>query len=334
VLPLLDALGRGCSQAFVRGTAGRVRAFLGRPPTPTSWALDPTPPVVPGPPLPPPLPVGSVVGRRAGVGRQTLVGRESAIPVTQRGGIATTGVATTIAFAYHQLLMNEYTKASEIAEALGDPLRLALLDRLMGGPASVTELTSITGAAQSRVSNHLALLRKRGLVHARRAGRQSIYELADPTVAELVEVLLVAKDRRTPALPLSDPLAVARTCYDHLAGRLGVEVFDALLAMGAVQLGRSGHKLVRLGPQGIPVLERLGVDVDQALVMRRRFAFACLDWTERKEHLGGSLGALLCKAFLDRGWVVRGRGRALDVTDAGTAALRQYLELVLPAPGS
>lgn len=212
-----------------------------------------------------------------------------------------------------------------LTQALADPLRLAVLHHLMGGPASVSELMTVVGAEQSRLSNHLALLRERGLVRTTRQGRQVIYELHDPAVARLVESL--GQIGGAPARTVkSVPIARARTCYDHLAGRLGVAVFKALVARHAVQAQQEIPGDVELGPQAARVFAKLGVEIEAARQERRRFATACLDWTERQPHLGGALGAALWGGLTTRGWIVRRPStRAVAVTSAGARGLKRAL---------
>ena len=222
-------------------------------------------------------------------------------------------------------VMEDSTPALAIIRALADPLRLAVLRHLMGGPASVSELMTVAGAEQSRLSNHLAMLRERDLVRATRQGRQVIYELHDPAVARLVESLgqVGGASARTVK---SVPIARARTCYDHLAGRLGVAVFRALVASHAVRAQPEVPGDVELGPRAGHVFGKLGVDLDVARQERRRFATACLDWTERQPHLGGAVGAALWAELTARGWIVRRPGtRAVAVTSAGTRGLKRAL---------
>jgi len=209
-----------------------------------------------------------------------------------------------------------------ITQALGDPLRLAVLQHLMGGPASVSELMTVVGAEQSRLSNHLAVLRERGLVRASRHGRQVLYELHDRAVAQI-------GSPPTRAVK-SAPVAHARTCYDHVAGRLGVAIFEALVAGGALKTQKAAPDSVALAPKAGPIFEKLGVDLEAARQERRRFATACLDWTERRPHLGGALGAALWAELVSRGWIVRRPGtRAVVVTAAGTRGLRRTLGVTL-----
>jgi len=175
------------------------------------------------------------------------------------------------------------SRAAAVTAAIGDPVRLRLLQELMAGPAAVSELVRRLKAGQSNVSNHLSLLRAAALVVSRRRGRLIEYALAGPAVAQLVEVL--SSLAGPPPAARRAELAEARTCYDHLAGRLGV-------ALG--RLPRS----------------------------RRRFAFRCLDWTERRPHLGGALGAEVARAFERQGWTRRRpRSRRLDAAPRAWRAL-------------
>lgn len=214
-----------------------------------------------------------------------------------------------------------------IAQALADPTRFAIVERLTDGPAAVSELVALAGEAQSKVSNHLAVLRERGLVSVTRLGRQRLYEIADPSVAQLVESLLVMAGRRPTRLALSPSLAKARTCYDHLAGRLGVAIFDALVARrGIVQPDARYRGPLELGPAGGSLLGGLGVDLDEVRKERRQFATACGDWSERRPHLGGALGAALWARFLEQGWVAQKPGtRVVVVTNRGRRGFRKSL---------
>lgn len=220
---------------------------------------------------------------------------------------------------------------ASLAQALADPLRIAVLLRLMGGPASVAEIVSMTGESQSKVSNHLALMRERGLVRSERQGRQSTYEIADPDIAELVESLLVAGGAhgRSP-YRASDPLARARTCYDHLAGRLGVGLFDALVSAGALLAPTEERGNVELGPAAEETFQQLGVDLSSAARPRRRFAYACPDWIEQRPHLGGALGAALYARLTHAGWVrKKSQAREIVLTPNGKRALKQSLGLMI-----
>lgn len=224
--------------------------------------------------------------------------------------------------------MDASPRVLAITQALADPLRLAVLQHLMGGPASVSELMTAAGVEQSRLSNHLAMLRERDLVRTTRQGRHVIYELHDPAVARLVEAL--GQIGGAPRTAKSVPIARARTCYDHLAGRAGVAVFKALVARDALTPPESVPGEVELGARAVRVFGKLDVDLDEVRRQRRRFATACLDWTERQPHLGGALGAALWGEFTTRGWIARRPGtRAVAVTTAGRRGLKRALGVAL-----
>ena len=226
--------------------------------------------------------------------------------------------------------MYENEDIVKLAGALADPLRLAVIGRLMEGPAAVAELVSELGESQSKVSNHLAVLRESGLIKGERRGRQVVYDIADPAVAELIESLsVVAGSPDRSPYRRSDPLAQARTCYDHLAGKLGVSLFDTLVSAGAL-LPAEDWDAAELGPTGKETFERLGVDLASAERARRRFAFACPDWIEQRPHLGGALGAAVYARFSHAGWVrKRAETREVLLTSSGKQALSQCLGLTM-----
>jgi DNA-binding transcriptional ArsR family regulator len=212
---------------------------------------------------------------------------------------------------------------------LADPLRLRVVDRLgQRGPATVSQLAGELEVPLPQLSNHLRRLRESGLVRVERRGRQGVYQLADPGL----ELLLPLLDRITGQLPSppapARPGAGSRTCYGHLAGPLGVGIYRALLARGAVAERSDGT--LELGPAAAPALAALGLDLERLRPGRRRLAFQCLDATERAPHLAGALGDRLAAALLDRGWVERTPGsRAVHLTARGAAGLRRALGLDL-----
>ena len=233
------------------------------------------------------------------------------------------------------------SRAVEMLQAMADPVRFALLRRMSAGPVAVSDLALTTGNAQSKVSNHLALLRRLEIVRAERIGRQMHYEVCDRTVAEMIETLVAANAGKAQrAVP--PVLAQARTCYDHMAGQLGVALFDSLVARRAIRAVplpsgparkvRSGLGVVALGDAAEAVFARLGVDIDGAHAARRQFATACLDWTENRPHLGGALGAAMLDRLLDLDWIERMREtRALRITQRGR---RGFSELGLKLPNT
>jgi DNA-binding transcriptional ArsR family regulator len=219
-----------------------------------------------------------------------------------------------------------------LLKELADPLRLRVVDRLgHRGPATVSQLAGELQVPLPQLSNHLRRLREAGLVRAQRSGRQAVYELADPGLPLLLPLL----DRITghlppPAGPTRPSAAASRTCYDHLAGPLGVALYRALRERRAIQERPDGT--VGLGATAPRTLAALGVDVATLAPGRQRLAFQCLDATERAPHLAGALGDAVAAALLDRGWVERASGgRTVHLTAPGATALRGALGLALEA---
>jgi DNA-binding transcriptional ArsR family regulator len=210
-----------------------------------------------------------------------------------------------------------------LARLVAAPARERMLDALLaGGELSVGDLARIAGVTTATASEHLGRLRDGGLVRVVPDGRRRNYALASVEVAAALEAMALASPRR-PARSLREAqsvaaMAVARTCYDHLAGRAGVQLHRALVDGESLRVDRDGY---RLNPAGEARLRGLGVDVDAARARRRRFAFACQDVTEHEPHLAGALGAAVCERLLALGWFVRPSAgdRALRPTDVGRA---------------
>ncbi|HEX5468242.1 MAG TPA: metalloregulator ArsR/SmtB family transcription factor [Gaiellaceae bacterium] len=217
-----------------------------------------------------------------------------------------------------------------VGAALADPSRSAMLLALVGGDdISAGELARIAGRSPSGASAHLRTLCDTGLVVAEESGRNRFFRLAGPDVAEALEVLArVAPARKPTSLRQSEAaraLKRARTCYDHLAGELGVAVTEALVAN---ELLRGGDDCFHVTDTGRTWLGELGIAIDQLERRRRSFARACLDWTERRPHLAGALGAAVADVFFARGWVRRlPGGRAVALSPAGRAWLLRELGL-------
>lgn len=208
---------------------------------------------------------------------------------------------------------------AQVAGLLAEPARAAMLTALLDGRAlAAGELARIAGVTPSTASSHLARLLEAGMVTVLPQGRHRYYRLAGPDVAELLETLARVSPR-APVRSLRQSrrarrLAAARTCYDHLAGRAGVELLAALLDGGHLEAGADDAYAVT--PLGEVTLKELGVNLDEARRLRRRFAPACLDWTERRPHLGGGLGAAVTAALIRLGWFEHGtERRALRVTE-------------------
>ena len=208
-----------------------------------------------------------------------------------------------------------------LLEDLANPVRYGVLTRLEKGPATASELAAALDVGPTQLANHLRRLRDRGLVAATRRGRHAAYELAEPGLRELFSVLNELRDDRGDEPPPRSPSRAAGTCYDHLSGRLGVALFDALIEQGALVPDGRG---VRLGEGAEAALARFGAEIPPA--RRRLMAYPCLDSSEGRPHLGGALGAELASVLVERGWVAPEPGsRSAEVTPAGTRALRRLL---------
>ena len=249
-------------------------------------------------------------------------------------------VATQERFVYHQSMKVEDADrgVSAIAAAIAEPARTRMLFCLMDGHARTsTELAVVAGVSPSTASAHLARLLEQQLVEVLVQGKHRYHSLAGPGVAAALEALTVLAGepggRFVPNTPTR--LRMARTCYDHLAGAVAVAVHDRMHELGWLQRGPapgtthraepSAHKPgdYQLTEAGAAPLEALGIDVAAARRQRRRFACACVDWSERRPHLGGALGAALLAVALKRRWVERDLdGRALSVTRLGHRDMR------------
>jgi DNA-binding transcriptional ArsR family regulator len=215
-----------------------------------------------------------------------------------------------------------------VTRVLANRARLAMIELLMDGRAhSAGELAREAGVAFSTASGHLAALAQAGLVQGEAAGRLRLYRLHRPEVAEAIEALaVIAPSGRVSSLRVASAigrLREGRTCYDHLAGRLGVGITDALLAQRALRRVNGAFDATRTGEH---LLARIGVDCNAARRRRRAFAPECLDWTERRSHVAGALGASLCERLFELVWVKRrASGRDVAVTEAGDSELRDLL---------
>ena len=211
---------------------------------------------------------------------------------------------------------------SRIAAAIGEPARARILCCLLDGRARTsTELAAVAEVTPSTASVHLNRLKAESLVKLFAQGKHRYYSLQGMEVARALEALSVVAgssgSRFVPNTP--NYLLAARTCYDHIAGTLGVLLHDRLKASGWLTADsdqdEDGYELT---PKGVKELEALGIDVAETRRLRRRFAFACLDWSERRCHLGGAVGAALLGVALKRKWLVQDAGsRALAVTGLG-----------------
>lgn len=219
------------------------------------------------------------------------------------------------------------TSAAWIAAAIGEPARARMLYCLVDGRARTsTELAIVAEVSASTASAHLHRLKTQRLVKVFAQGKHRYYSLEGPRVAAALEALSVlaggTRDRMAPPTPSTpDGLRAARTCYDHIAGALGVALHDRFTKMKWLSEVRgtsaNGHAY-EVTPSGTKAFSEMGIDVEASRALRRRFAFACVDWSERRPHVGGALGAAVLKVALKRKWVVQDLdSRALSVTRIG-----------------
>lgn len=223
--------------------------------------------------------------------------------------------------------MKDGPSIAEVASLIGDPARANMLGALMAGRAlTAGELAREAGITAQTASGHLARLREAGLLLVEAQGRHRYFRLSGPDVAQVLEGLMGLAARtgrlRLRTGPRDPALRQARTCYDHLAGEAAVALFDGLLATG--RLAMDGQT-PRLTPAGRAFFVAEGIDIATIEAGRRPLCRCCLDWSERRAHLGGALASAMLDLFLVRGWVRRERrGRIVQVTPPGIAALRNW----------
>jgi DNA-binding transcriptional ArsR family regulator len=222
-----------------------------------------------------------------------------------------------------------------VAALMADSARAMMLVALLDDrPLAAGELARVAGVTPATASAHLARLLHGGLVVAHRQGRHRYYRLAGHDVAQAIEALAhLGTSLPVRSLRHSQDAAAldsARTCYDHLAGRAGVALFAALLDHGLITRhaqdvppeAETGPAIIRLTPDGEAALAAFGIDLGELRTSRRRFVGECLDWTQRRSHLNGAVGAALTARFFELGWIERGkRRRAVLVTPAGAGGL-------------
>ncbi|MCP9758684.1 transcriptional regulator [Aquitalea sp. S1-19] len=211
------------------------------------------------------------------------------------------------------------SRLAAVAAAVADKTRATMLCALMDGRAyTATELSVVADVAASTASSHLARLLEQHLIDCVPQGRHRYFRIASRQVAEALEALmgLVGSDKATIRSKTPDNLRFARTCYDHMAGEVAVALHDRFIGLGWLH-SESYH----LSDDGKLQLSSFGVNCEPS-ASRRRFACACLDWSERQSHLGGQLGAALLQAFERQRWVIRQLdSRELLLTANGRKAL-------------
>ena len=221
--------------------------------------------------------------------------------------------------------MKDGPNIARVASAIGEPARAEILAALMSGQAlTATELADVAGVTKPTASAHLARLLDAALVAVEAQGRHRYFRLADDDVARLLESLMGVAWRsgavRVRSSPREPALRQARVCYDHLAGEVGVRLYEGLVSRRMIRLQ---GEAVELTSVGTTTFAALGVDVALLALRRRPLCRRCLDWSERRHHLGGSLGAALLQRMLALRWLHRAKdSRAVTVSPKGVAELR------------
>ncbi len=228
-------------------------------------------------------------------------------------------------FVYHRT-MKDGPSFVGIAALIGDHARAEVLTALMADRAlTATELADVAGVTKQTISAHLAKLTGAGLVAFDQQGRHRYFRLADRDVAHLLESLMGVAFRtgalRVRNSPREPALRKARVCYDHLAGETGVRAYEGLLRRGALAARPDGLAVTPLGQR---YFRKLDIDTNALSRQKRALCLSCLDWSERRHHLAGALGAALLARAVELGWVRRARdSRVVAITAAGEAALRE-----------
>ncbi|MDB5936995.1 MAG: transcriptional regulator [Massilia sp.] len=224
--------------------------------------------------------------------------------------------------------MKDGPNITNIAALVGDHARAEALTALMSGMAlTATELAEVAGVTRQTISGHLAKLVQARMLVVESQGRHRYFRLADPDVAQLLESLMNVAFRtgavRLRSSPREPALRRSRVCYDHLAGELGVLVYDRMAQAGAFTIDGNGISVTAAGRR---LVAELGIDVDALTSTRRPLCRTCLDWSERRHHLAGSLGSALLARFEQLGWASRVKDtRVIAFSSAGEQALRAWI---------
>jgi DNA-binding transcriptional ArsR family regulator len=225
---------------------------------------------------------------------------------------------------------------SRLASAIGEPARARILFSLLDGHARTsTELAMVAEVSPSTASVHLSLLKNERLIKLLVQGKHRYYSIERADVARALEALMVVvgspRSRFAPTTPA--PLRHARTCYDHMAGAVAVSLLQGFTHSGWISPSSTlaepkSEDALDLTQAGTKALQSLGIDIMATRSLRRRFAYACLDWSERKPHIGGALGAALLQAALRRKWVEREfDSRVLHITPLGQRELSNHFRI-------
>ena len=228
--------------------------------------------------------------------------------------------------------MNVYPNISYIAKLIAEPTRAIILDCLMSGQAlPASELAYMAKVSHPTISSHLAKLVEGNLLVMEQHGRHRYYRLTSKEVAEVIEKLgTIAPPVEIRSLRQSSQLKqvrFGRTCYDHLAGELGVKVTDALIEKEIVFLEDGLYAVTKKGKEWFL---QFGINIEEANTKRRVFAKPCLDWSERRYHISGWLGSAIATRFFDNGWITRAeKNRAVQLTPKGINALENHFGITI-----
>ncbi|MFO1150686.1 MAG: winged helix-turn-helix domain-containing protein [Alsobacter sp.] len=235
--------------------------------------------------------------------------------------------------------MGTTTDFAAVAALMGDPARAQILEALMDGRSlTASELARAAGVAPQTASSHLAKLNGAGLLASCVQGRYRYYRIASATVAHIIEQLWTLSDelaasrpgaRRVFVGPRDPALRFARTCYDHLAGHLAIQIVDGLAVRGHLEISMEGASL---NDSGVAYLRSLGIRLEEPSPRTSRmFCKPCLDWSERRPHLAGVVGAAICTMCFENGWVRRSaERRAVSLTPKGQQALNTSFGTLAP----
>lgn len=225
------------------------------------------------------------------------------------------------------------TAISRVAGAIAELARTKMLCSLMDGHARTsTEMAVVADVSASTASAHLARLTEDGLVRLHTQGRHRYYSLADAQVAQAIEALMVISQNADTRYVSTTPtrLQFARTCYDHMAGTLAVQLHDRFMEVGWLTVPASGERTYQLTMSGEKAMTDLGIDIAKVKALRRRFACPCLDWSMRRPHLAGALGAAFLQTAISRKWVIQDLdSRALALTYKGRKELSGRFGIML-----
>lgn len=218
-----------------------------------------------------------------------------------------------------------------IAGLIGDPVRAKILWALLDGRAyTATELAVYADTSAPNMSMHLSKLVNAELLAVEVQGRHRYYNYARQDIAYAIEALaglIPEKDLTHPGRHQVKPVEYCRTCYDHLAGTVGVLITESLVGLDLLHKGKTEYEVTS---KGMEWFFDLNIDVESLRQQKRSFARCCLDWSERRHHLAGALGAALCERMVAQGWVRKISGtRAMSLTTKGKQALYERLRLMV-----